>query len=73
MAYMNITGTRSTRAPLQGLGCGCHAPAVSGLGIDDGGTKFGAIALIGLGSLGLLYMASTSKLAMNRRRRRRRR
>lgn len=36
MSYSQLTGMRSTRYPLSGLGCGCGsgspAPAVSGLG-----------------------------------------
>lgn len=35
MAYVSVNGMRSTRFPLQGLGCGCGVPSpVSGLGQD---------------------------------------
>ena len=68
MAYMSVTGARSTRYPLSGLGCGCTP--TSGLGIDGVGSRTGAALAIGAGALGLVYLLSTSKLAMNAARRR---
>lgn len=74
MAYMTRTGARSTRYPLSGLGCGCSAvtPPVAGMG-DDTAQRAGAGLALLAGTAGLLWLLSTSKLAMNRRKPRSRR
>lgn len=45
MAYVSVNGMRSTRFPLQGLGCGCSVPTspVSGLGQDAAPTPEAAL------------------------------
>lgn len=69
MSYTRINGMRSTRYPLQGVGCPC---GVQGLG--DAGAGMSNVTKVALaGAVLIAITAKASSLKANRRRRRRRR
>lgn len=79
MAYTHVNGMRSTRYPLQGLGCGCSpvASALRGLGLDiESFAVGGGIATAGLIGLAVGvatgYWIGGGGRSMRRNRRRRR-
>lgn len=85
VAYVSVNGMRSTRFPLQGLGCGCGVPSpISGLGQDAApalapppsvpvpGEERSMTPLLVVGGIGafLFWKSQQKKIEANRRRRR---